>query len=160
MSIFTLVILCLTTSNLLWFMNLTFQFPRQYCSLQHRTLISTPDRLYFHHRHSHTWGLFLLWPSCFILSGVSSNCSLLFPSSILDSFQPEGVHVLVSYLFAFSYRSWCFLSKNTEEACHSLFEWTAFCQNSSLWPIHLGWPCKAWFMALLTYTSPFTMTVL
>ena len=91
MSIFPLVILCLTTSNLLSFMDLTFQAPMQYCSSQHRTLISTPDRLYFHHRHSHTWVPFLLWPSCFILSGAISNCSLLFSSSILDSFQPEGL---------------------------------------------------------------------
>ena len=53
MSIFTLVILCLTTSNLFWFMDLTFQVPMRYCSVQHQTLISTPDRLYFHHRHSH-----------------------------------------------------------------------------------------------------------
>ena len=30
---------CLTTSNLPWFMDLTFQVPMQYCSLQHRTLL-------------------------------------------------------------------------------------------------------------------------
>ena len=35
MSMFTLVISCLTTSNLPWFMDLTFQVPMQYCSLQH-----------------------------------------------------------------------------------------------------------------------------
>ena len=37
MLMFTLVISCLTTSNLPWFMDLTFQVPMQYCSLQHRT---------------------------------------------------------------------------------------------------------------------------
>ena len=42
MSIFTLAI-CLTTSNLPWFMDLTFQFPMQYCSLQHWTLLPPPD---------------------------------------------------------------------------------------------------------------------
>ena len=31
----------------------------------------------------HTWALFLLWPSHFILSGAISNCPLLFPSSII-----------------------------------------------------------------------------
>ena len=36
---FTLAISCLTTSNLPWFMDLTFQVPMQYCSLQHRTLL-------------------------------------------------------------------------------------------------------------------------
>ena len=38
MSMFTLVISCLTTSNLPWVMDLTFQVPIQYCSLQHQTL--------------------------------------------------------------------------------------------------------------------------
>ena len=36
---FTLAISCLTTSNLPWFMGLTFQVPVQYCSLQHQTLL-------------------------------------------------------------------------------------------------------------------------
>ena len=40
---FTLAISCLTTSNLPWFMNLTFQVPMQYGSLQHQALLSPPD---------------------------------------------------------------------------------------------------------------------
>ena len=39
MSTFTLAISCLTTSNLPWFLDLTFQVPMQYCSLQHWTLL-------------------------------------------------------------------------------------------------------------------------
>ena len=42
MLMFTLVISCLTTSNFPWFMNLTFQVPMQYCSLQHWTLLLSP----------------------------------------------------------------------------------------------------------------------
>ena len=38
----TLAISCLTTSNLPWFMNMTFQVPMQYCFLQHQTLLPTP----------------------------------------------------------------------------------------------------------------------
>ena len=38
---FTLVIFCLTTSNLPWFMDLTFQVPMQY-SLQHQTWLPSP----------------------------------------------------------------------------------------------------------------------
>ena len=38
---FSLIISCLATSNLPWFMDLTFQIPMQYCSLQHRTLLSS-----------------------------------------------------------------------------------------------------------------------
>ena len=41
MSMFTLAISCLTTSNLRLFMDLTFQVPTQY-SLQHQTLLSPP----------------------------------------------------------------------------------------------------------------------
>ena len=42
MLMFTLVISCLTTSNLPWFMDLTFQVPMQYCPLQHWTLLLSP----------------------------------------------------------------------------------------------------------------------
>ena len=42
MSTFTLAISCLTTSNLPWFMDLTFQVPMQYCSLQHQILLLSP----------------------------------------------------------------------------------------------------------------------
>ena len=39
---FTLSISCLTTFNLPWFMEVTFQVPMQYCSLQHRTFLLSP----------------------------------------------------------------------------------------------------------------------
>ena len=42
MLMFTLAISCLTTSNLPWFMDLTFQVPMQYCSLHHQTLLPSP----------------------------------------------------------------------------------------------------------------------
>ena len=32
------------------------------------------------------------------------------------------------------------------------------CQNSLLWPVHLGWPCTAWLIALRTYVYPFATT--
>ena len=35
--------------------------------------------------------------------------------------------------------------------CHSLFQWTMFCQNAPLWPICLGWTCMAWLIASLCY---------
>ena len=38
---FTLAISCLSTFNLPWFMDLTFQVPMPYCSLQNQTLLST-----------------------------------------------------------------------------------------------------------------------
>ena len=50
----------------------------------------------------------------------------------------------MSYVFAFSYSSWGSQSRNTEVVCHSLLQWTIFCQNSPPWSIHLGWPYTAW----------------
>ena len=41
-SMFTLAISCLTTSNLPWFMDLTFQVPMQYYSLQHWAFLPAP----------------------------------------------------------------------------------------------------------------------
>ena len=42
MLMFTLAISFLTTANLPWFMDLTFQVLMQYCSLQHQTLLQSP----------------------------------------------------------------------------------------------------------------------
>ena len=92
-----------------------------------------------------------------ILSGAISNFPELFPSSVLDIFQP-GAHFPVSYLFAFSYCSWSFPVKKTGVGCHALLQWTTFCQNSSLCPVHLGWLCMAWLIASLNYARPFTTT--
>ena len=44
MMMFTLAISYLATSNLPWFMDLTFQVPMQYCSLQHRILLLSPGK--------------------------------------------------------------------------------------------------------------------
>ena len=43
MSMFNLTISCLTTSNLPWFMDLTFLVPMPYCSSPHLTLLLPPD---------------------------------------------------------------------------------------------------------------------
>ena len=79
MSMFTLAIFCLTTFfNLPWFMDLTFQVPIQYCSLQHQTLLPspvTPPAGY----------CFLLCLHHFLLSGVISP---LISSSILGTYWP------------------------------------------------------------------------
>ena len=108
-------------------------------------------------RHIHNWASFSLWSSCFILSGAISNCPLLFPSSILDTFQLGGL------IF------WChtFLSFRTvhEVLLARILEW--FTTSSSRGPhfvrtLHydlsvLGGP--AW-CGSLRYTSPFPRTSL
>ena len=83
MLIFTLTISCLTRSNLSWFMDLRCQIPMQYCSLALDFTFIT--------RHIHNCVSFPLWPSHFILCGAISNCPPVFPSGILDTFQPEGL---------------------------------------------------------------------
>ena len=77
MPVFILTISSLTTSNLPWFMDLTFQVPMHYCSLQHWNFTSITS-------HIHNWVLFLLRLSLFILSGVISP---LISSSILGTYQ-------------------------------------------------------------------------
>ena len=67
------------------------------------------------------------------------------------------VHLSVSYLFAFSYCSWGSRGKNAEVVCHSLLEWTMFCQNSPPWSICLGWPHMAWLIVSLSYRNLWSM---
>ena len=86
-SMFTLAISCLITSNLPWFMDLTFQIPMQYCSLQHQTTFTT--------RHIHSWVSFLRWLNCFIPSGVISP---LFSSSMSGTYWP-GEFIFQCHIF-------------------------------------------------------------
>ena len=67
MSMFTLAISCLITSNLPWFMDLTFQVPLHYCSLQQQTFTT---------RHNHKCVFFLLWLRLFVPSGAIFCSSL------------------------------------------------------------------------------------
>ena len=134
---FTLAISCLTMSSLPWFMDLTFQVLMQYCSSQHCNLLSPPD--------TSTTASFPLWPaSSFFLEQF-----LCFsPVTPIGHLLTWGAHHWVSYILDFSYCSWGSWSKNTEVVCHSLLQWTTFCQNSPPWPIHLGLTCTAWLIAL------------
>ena len=77
MSTFTHAISCLTTSNLLWFVDLTFQVPMQYCSLQHWTLLLSPV--------TSTTGY------CFCFGSIPSFFGVISPlisSSILGTYWP------------------------------------------------------------------------
>ena len=67
MSMFILAISYLTTSNLPWFMDLTFQVPMQYCSLQHKTLLPSPVTSTTEH--------------CFCFGSISSSFLELFSHS-------------------------------------------------------------------------------
>ena len=125
MSTFTLAISCLTTSNLSWFVDLTFQVPMQYCSLQHQPLLLLPVTFTTGH--------------CFCFGSVSSFFLelLLHISPVIGHLPTWGVHLSVSYLFAFSYCSWGSQGKNTDVVCHSLLQWTRFVRT--LHHDHLSW---------------------
>ena len=110
-------------------MDLTFQVPMQYCSLQHRTLLLSPVT-------STTWYCFALAP--FLHSFWSYFFTdLQWHTGHLPTW---GVHLSESYLFAFSYCSWGSQGKNTEVVCHSLLQWTTSRQTSPPCPPVLGGP--------------------
>ena len=108
MLMFTLAFSCLITSNLPWFMDLTFQVPMHYCSLQHLTLLSPPDTsiagfcFYF---YSASFFLELL-----VIALHSSPVTYWTPSKL-------GVHLV------FSYGSWVSHHSNTRLVWHSFLQY-------------------------------------
>ena len=105
----------------------------QYCPLQHWTLLLSPV--------TSTTGY------CFCFGSILSFFLELFlhwyPVAYLAP-TDLGVPLSVSYHFAFSCCSWDSQGENTEVVCHSLLQWTTFCQTSPRWPSQLGWPQTAW----------------
>ena len=123
---FTLSISCLTTSSLPWFMDLTFQVLRQYCSLQHRTFTSSPITSTTGH--------------CFCFGSVSSFFQeLFFLYSPVAYWAPTDLGSS-----SFSVLSFClfmlfmgFSRQNIKVVYNSLLQWGTFCQNSIPWLVHL-----------------------
>ena len=92
-------------------MDLTFQVPMQYCSLQHRTLLLSPV--------TSTSGY------CFCFASILRSFWSYFSTDLqwhIGHLPTWGVPLSVSYHFAFSYCSWGFQGKNTEVVCHSLLQ--------------------------------------
>ena len=111
----------------------------QYCSLQLQTLLLSPV--------TSTTGY------CFCFGSIPSFFLELFLHwSPVAYWAPTDLGSS-----SFSVLSFClfilfmwFSGKNSEVVCHSLLQWTTFCQTSPPWPDHLGWPHMAWlrFMEL------------
>ena len=105
----------------------------QYCSLQHRTLLLSPV--------TSTAGYY------FCFGSIPSFFLELFPHwSPVAYWAPTDLGSS-----SFSVLSFCLLillmgsqGENTEVVCHSLLQWTTFCQTSPPWLVHLGWPHTAW----------------
>ena len=159
MSMFTLAISCLTISNLPWFIDVTFQSPTQYCSLQHRTLLSPPDT-------STTEHCFCFVPTAqfflelLVIALCSSPVACWTPSDLGGGRGGGGLGERGSSSSAipFHHSPRDSPGKNTGVGCHFLLQWTMFCQNSSLWPVHFGWPCMLWLIAPLSYARPISTT--
>ena len=149
MSMFTLVISSLTTSNMPWFMDLTIQVPRQSESYAVYTVLNLASIT----SPTHNWVLSLLWPHPFILSGVISP---LISSIILGIYWPGGF-IFSVLSFCLSYCSWGSQDKSIEVVCHSLLQWTTFFQNSPPWPICLEWPYTAWLIVSLSEARLWSM---
>ena len=128
-------------------MDLTFQVPTQYYSLQLWTLLSPPDT-------STAERSFRFCLSASFFHGAN-NCPLLYPRSILDTFQPGGAHLLVSYLFCLFYTVPGVLMSRRLSGLPCLPPADQVCQNSVLWPVCVRWPYTARLIASVSYTGPF-----
>ena len=106
-------------TELNWIKYTIVQFTGPNIPGSYATLFFTASDFTFTTKHIHNWASFLLWASCFILSGAFHNCPPLFTSSILDIFWPRGSFSM-SYIFDFTYCSRFFHSNNTGVVCHSL----------------------------------------
>ena len=142
-------------SNIPWFIDLTFQVRVQYCSWQHCTLLSLPDTSTTE-QHIHFGPVASFFLKLLVIALCSSPVAYWTPSDLGRWWC--GNHFLVSYLSTLSYCLWGFSGRNTGVVCHSLLQWTTFCQNSLLWRVHLGWPCMAWLITSLSYANQFTTT--
>ena len=84
----------------------------------------------------------------------------------IRKFEPSGAGqlsvswhwLLFFFFFGLSYCSWGSCGENTEVVCHSLLQWTMFCQNLPLWRMCFGWPWTTWLIDSLSYASPFATT--
>ena len=110
-------------------MDLTFQVPMQYCSLQHQTLLSSPDTSTT--GHCFHFGL----TSLFLLELFLCFCPVAY-----WALPTWGVPLSVSYLFAFSYCSWGSQGKNAEVVCPSFSSGPHFFKTLHRNPSILGDP--------------------
>ena len=85
---------CLTISNLPWFMDLTFQVPMQYCSLQHWVLLSQPDISTT--KHQFCFSPVILFPLELLVIALCSFPVAYCTLSNLGS-SPTSVHIFLPF---------------------------------------------------------------
>ena len=123
---FILTISCLTTSNFPWFRDLTFQVPKQYCSLQHEIFLSSPNTL--------------TTKCCICLGSTTSFIQgllvILLHSSPVAYWTPSDLGD--SSIGAIPFCPFIEFTRYSRQVYWSglpfLLQWITFCQNSLLWP--------------------------
>ena len=138
MSTFTLAISYLTTSNLPWFMDLTFQVHMQY-SLQNQTLFSSAGTSTAE-RHFHFGPVSSFFLELLVIAFRFSPVAYWTPSDLAGS----SSSVIYFCLFIL------FISFSARMVCHFLLLWATFHQNSSLWTTCLG---PAWHGSWLHWVT-------
>ena len=134
---FTLAISCLTSFNLPWFMDLTFQVPMQYCSLHYLTLLLSPV--------TSTTGY------CFCLVSIHSfSLELFLHWSLVVYWAPTNLGSSF-----FSFLSFClfvpFMGFSRQEYWSGLpfpSPKDQFSQTSPPWSILFGWPHMTWLISI------------
>ena len=149
MLMFNLAISYLTTSNLPWFMHLHSRF---LCSI----VLYISD-FTFTTRHVQNWACFRFGPwSSFFLELFVTALS----STPVTYWTPSDLGKLIFWWhnFFLFYSVAGFSRKIIGVGCHSLLQWTTFCQNFQLWPVCHGWASMAWVIALSSYISHLATT--
>ena len=136
MSMFTLAMSCLTTSNLPWIhgCNIPVSYAILLFTASDFTVITSPI---------HNWALFSLWLNLFILSGVNSPH---LSSSILGIYWP-GEFIFQCHIFLPFHAVHCILKA-------AILKWFAipFSSGPRLWELSImthpsWWPYTAWLIA-------------
>ena len=129
---FVLTISCFTMSDFPWFMDLTFQVPIQYCSLQYQILLSSPDtcitECHFHFGPAASFFLGLL-----VVLLHSSPVAYWTPSDLGDSF--FGVISFCSFIRFMRFNVCSFLSLHVWNLESQLlfFGWIIFLRVAISW---------------------------
>ena len=133
-------------------MDLIFQIPLQYCSLQNQALL-LPQYTATAEYHSH----FSLATSFFLDLLVTALSSSLGAWWTLADLGASALCVISFFLFILPKE---FSRRDTGMGCHFLFYGPCFIRTLDYDLFHLQWPYTVWLLASLSCTNPFVMTKL
>ena len=120
----------------------------------HRTLLSKPDTSTAEHHYCFGLAASILLE--LLIIGLFSS-----PAAYWRASNPGWRGLIFHHRISLPFHTICgVLQANYWNGLPFSSPVALFCQNASLWPICLGWPCMACLIASLSYTSPFTTTSL